>query len=66
MVVVPMDREARAQIRRKSMQGTLLFAFGILAAIAFAVTGSVWVIVASAVFLVSGVILLYQVGKSLP
>jgi hypothetical protein len=66
MGVVPVDRERRAQIRRKSMQGTLLFAFGILAAIAFAVTGSVWVIVASAVFLVSGVILLYQVGKSLP
>ena len=60
------DRERRAQIRRKSMQGTLLFAFGILAAIGFAVTGSVWVIAASGVFLIAGVVLLYQVGKSLP
>ncbi len=48
------------------MQGTLLFAFGILAAIGFAVTGYVWVIAASALFLIAGVILLYQVGKSLP
>jgi hypothetical protein len=44
----------------------LLFALGILAAIGFAATGSLWVIVASVVFLIAGVVLLYQVGKSLP
>ena len=66
MGVVAVDRERRAQIRRKSMQGTLLFALGILAALAFAVNGSIWLIVVSAVFLVAGVVLLYQVGKSLP
>ena len=35
-------------------------------AIVSAVTGSVWVIVAAVVFLVAGVLMLYQVGKSLP
>jgi len=54
------------QMRRKSMQGTLLFALGILAAIVFAVTGSVWVACAAGLLLVIGVLLLYQVGKSLP
>ena len=54
------------QMRRKSMQGTLLFALGIIGAIAFAVTGSIWVAVAAVVLLVAGVLLLYQVGKSLP
>ena len=54
------------QIRRKSMQGTLLFALGILAAIASVVTGSIWVAAAAVVLLLTGVLLLYQVGKSLP
>jgi len=54
------------QLRRKSMQGTLLFTLGILGAIAFAVTGSIWVAAAAAVLLLTGVLLLYQVGKSLP
>ena len=48
------------------MQGTLLFTLGILGAIAFAVTGSIWVAAAAAVLLLTGVLLLYQVGKSLP
>jgi hypothetical protein len=54
------------QMRRKSMQGTLLFALGILGAIVFAVTGSIWVAAGAAVLLLTGVLLLYQVGKSLP
>ena len=54
------------QIRRKSMQGTLLFALGIIGAIVFAVTGSIWAAGAAAVLLVTAVLLLYQVGKSLP
>ena len=53
-------------MRRRSMQGTGLFALGISGAIVSAVTGSVWVIVAAVVFLVAGVLMLYQVGKSLP
>ena len=48
------------------MQGTVLFALGISGAIVSAVTGSVWVIVAAVVFLVAGMLMLYQVGKSLP
>ncbi len=54
-----------SKMRRNSMYGTLLLAFGIIAAIAFAVTGSVWLIFAAVIFLVPGVVLLYQVGKSL-
>ena len=48
------------------MCGTVLFGLGIIGAIASAVTGSVWVIVAAVAFLVAGVLMLYQVGKSLP
>jgi general stress protein CsbA len=66
MLVVPLDRDQKRQVRRKSMCGTVLFALGIIGAIASAVTGSVWVIVAAVVFLVAGVLMLYQVGKSLP
>ncbi len=66
MLVVPLDRDQNRQVRRKSMQGTGLFALGIVGAIAFAVTGSIWVIGTAVVFSVAGVVLLYQVGKSLP
>ena len=63
MLVVSTDQ--KAQMRKKSMLGTGLFALGIIGAIAFAVTGSVWVIGAAVVFLVPGVSMLCQVGKSL-
>jgi general stress protein CsbA len=65
-LVVTVERDRKRKIRRKSMLGTVLFALGIIGAIAFAVTGSVWVVGAAVVFLVAGVLLLYQVGKSLP
>jgi hypothetical protein len=61
-----MDRDQKRQVRRRSMQGTLLFVLGIIGAIVSAVTGSVWEIVAAVIFLVAGVLMLYQVGKSLP
>jgi hypothetical protein len=64
-LVVPMDREQKRQIRRKSMFGTALFALGITGAIAFAVTGSVWVIGAAGVLLVAGVVMLCEVSASL-
>ena len=48
------------------MQGTGLFALGIIGAIAFALTSSLWVIGAAIVFLVAGLLILQQVGKSLP
>ena len=63
MLIVPTRSN---QMRRKSMQGTLLLALGILAVIAFAVTGSIWAVGAAVVLLVTAVLLLYQVGKSLP
>lgn len=66
ILVVPIDRDQKRQVRRKSMSGTMLFALGIIGAIASAVTGSVWVIVVAVVFLVAGALMLYQVGKSLP
>lgn len=53
-------------MRRKSMCGTLFFALGILAAGALVVSGSLWLAGAAVIFLVLGVVLLYQVGKSLP
>jgi len=43
----------------------VLFALGIMAAIAFVATGSVWLVGAAVVFLLPGVVMLYQVGKSL-
>lgn len=52
-------------MRRKSMTGTVLFALGIITTIVFAARGSVWLVCAGIVLLVLGVIMLYQVGKSL-
>ena len=66
MLVVPMNSVQKRQTRRKSMLGTVLFALGIMAVIASVTTGSVWLVGAAAILLVPGVMLLYQVGKSLP
>ena len=52
-------------MRRKSMQGTGLFALGVIAAIAYVATGSVWLAGAAVVFIVPGVVMLSRVGKSL-
>jgi hypothetical protein len=60
-----MNRDEASQMRRRSIQGTILLALGIIAAIAFAVTGSLWLIGTAMAFLVPGVVMLYQVGKSL-
>jgi hypothetical protein len=60
------DRDQKRQMCRRSMLGTVLFALGIIGAIAFAVTVSVWVGGTAVVFLVAGMVMLYQVGKSLP
>jgi general stress protein CsbA len=60
-----MNSEGSSHIRRKSMYGTALFALGIAAAIAAVVTGSVWLVGAAVAFLVLGLVLLQQVGKSL-
>jgi len=65
MLVVPMDSNQKSQIRRRSMQGTVLFAFGIIAAIASVATGSLWLVGAAVVLLVPGVVMLRRVGKSL-
>ena len=60
-----MNSDQKSQMRRKSMYGTALFALGIMAAIASVVTGSVWLVGAAVAFLLLGLVLLYQVGKSL-
>jgi len=60
-----MNSDQKSQIRLKSMYGTALFALGIMAAIAFVVTGSGWLVGAAVAFLLLALVLLYQVGKSL-
>jgi hypothetical protein len=60
-----MNSEQSSQIRRKSMYGTALFALGITALIGSAVTGWVWLVGAAVAFLVLGLVLLQNVGKSL-
>ena len=47
------------------MQGTLLFALGIIAAVLSLIVGSAWIAGAATAFLIPAVIILYQVGKSL-
>ena len=60
------NSDRKTPLRWKSMLGVVLFAAGIIGAIAFAVTSSFLVIGAAIVCLVSGIVLLYQVGKALP
>ena len=61
-----MNSDQRTHLHWKSMLGVVLFAAGIIGAIAFAVTGSFLVIGVAVVSLLAGVVLLYQVGKTLP
>jgi len=61
---VPLNRE-RKETRRKSMLGTALFGLGIIIAVLSVIASSVWMAVAAAALLVPGVLMLYQVGKSL-
>jgi hypothetical protein len=62
MVVVPMDKR---QVRRMSMQGTVLFVLGVMALIASMVTRSLWLGGAAVALVVQGGVMLYRVGKSL-
>jgi hypothetical protein len=55
-----------SQVKWKSMLGTVLLAFGIIAAVAFLVVGSLWLIGVAVLCCVIAVVLLYQVGRSLP
>jgi len=54
-----MNSDQRTHLRWKSMLGVVLFAAGIIGAIAFAVTGSFLVIGVAVVSLLAGVVLLY-------
>jgi hypothetical protein len=60
-----MDSDRKRQTRRKSMQGVLLLALAIVAAISALVTGYVWLVAAAVILFVAAVVMLYQVGKSL-
>jgi hypothetical protein len=60
-----MDARKR-KMRVKSMQGTVLFALGVIGALLSVIVGSVGLGIAALAVLVPGVIMLYQVGKSLP
>jgi 1,4-dihydroxy-2-naphthoate octaprenyltransferase len=61
-----MNTNRSAQVKRKSMLGVGLLAFGIVAAAAFLVAGSFWMVGIAALCCVVAVVLLYQVGRSLP
>ena len=65
MLVVPMSSDQKIQMRRRSMLGTVLFVLGIMVAIASVATSSVWLVGAAVIVFVVGVVLLFQVGKSL-
>jgi general stress protein CsbA len=65
MSVVATNSDRKSETRRRSMQGTVLFAVGIIATLAAAATGSVWLVGAAVVLLVPGAVMLYQVGRSL-
>jgi len=60
-----MNVDCKNELRRKSMLGTALFGLGIVGAVAFVITGSIWVGAAAVVLLVPAVVMLSQVGKSL-
>jgi len=62
MVMMAMDRR---QIRRRSMQGTVLFVLGLIALIASLATRSFWFGGAAVALLVPGAAMLYRVGKSI-
>jgi len=55
-----------SQMRRRSMVGTALLALAVIAAVAFAMTSTFWLIGAAVIFLVPGVMMFYQVGISPP
>ena len=61
---MPLNRE-RKETRRKSMLGTALFGLGIIIVVLSVIASSVWMAVAAAALLVPGVLMLYQVGKTL-
>ena len=60
-----MNDDRKREARGKSMLGTVLFALGILGALLFVITGSVWMGAAAVALLVPGIVMLYQVGKTL-
>ena len=60
-----MSDDRKAKVRGKSMLGTVLLALGIIGALLFVITGSIWVGMAAVVLLAPGIVMLYQVGKTL-
>ena len=63
---MPPNNDQKREMRQRSMQGTALFGLGIVAAIAAVVTREVWLAGLAAGLLLSAIIVLYKVGKSLP
>ncbi len=48
-----------------SMQGTVLFALGIIGAVVSVVMGSVWIACGAVILLAAAIVMLYRVGRSL-
>jgi len=63
---VSAERERKRALRAKSMMGTVLLALGIVGAVLAVVMSSVGIGLAALAILVPAVVMLYQVGKSLP
>lgn len=63
--VVAVKNARKAQMRRKSMLGTVLFVLGIMGVIASVAVASLWLSVGAVLILVPGAVMLYQVGRDL-
>jgi hypothetical protein len=60
-----MNDDRKREVRTKSMLGTVLLALGIIGTLLFVITGAVWMGAAAVALLVPGIVMLYQVGKTL-
>ena len=60
-----MNSDQKRRIRRMSMQGTVLFALGIIGAVVSVVMGSVWIACGAVILLAAAIVMLYRVGRSL-
>jgi membrane-bound ClpP family serine protease len=61
-----MQKDRKAQMRRKSMWGAALFVLGVIVVIVSVPIRSVGLATVGVVLLLPGAVMLWQVGKALP
>jgi membrane-bound ClpP family serine protease len=61
-----MQKDRKAQMRRKSMWGAALFVLGVIVVIVSVPMRSVGLATVGVVLLLPGAVMLWQVGKALP